>query len=1629
MKPGGGSDGSGGSGSGTTAAPASGALVTVHHAYYSDDEERMVYEEIWRGPADENGMVIIPGTEATYGNDFFVTARGFASETNQFDTNFIYFSTVRAPAKAIIDDSNASEVKISATDLEGQPLTGAKVIIELLESNVPSFKDPNGVPYFFSERMYGNTPLLDELGNASIVLTHGRYNIRIVSQEDVSQGKVSRYYLFEYGVEITSDTKKIEFHPTDETVAILEFVPDADATDADVVDADLTLYTAGSSEYGINMVKPDEIVIITPGTYSAWTQVTYRETESPESTTGTDWFWNFGNRELALSAGEYKQYRVGGDLNAEIYIDEFYNNKFYPGDLAYFLLHFSDEFGNDISGVGKMSYEKQGDEIVYGDYISAAPELRIIDSNDVNIYDIGDASMDYAYWVIPNDATGRFTANVRFDAEPFEPVESNSVEFEVVPGSYYHLQVNVLDRTGNPMTGARVIPVELKASSASYIMQYAQSTNSEGKVSLYLDTYDNYREYTHGLIIYGNSPDPANPLYPPEPLFMYVPINIEELPVDMTIDTSDTLKYPMKRVQLVSADENGDELSVPHYNAIYTKNQDGLTVGSILNGTSYGEQVLWLPYGEYEYQTFINYTDWDDYWGNKPLYFMTKDITIDKQTSDDQVIKLGGNNLASISLVGAQADKTTPIQALALFGKEDSLSPVFYPSKYDENESTGALKKKLYITPDTYKVQGSFTSYDQGDGGNWNFWIEKMFTLDDGENIEWSPGSTFNAEITTPNISVGVNETVEFINKIEDNLGNRLVAAANNFYFPGWENASISGDGAFGIMSHYEIAPFITIYDNDEQEIFRYKNDAGNYSILEKWKQWDINQHWNIDDGAVRSLSKESTYFKGSYDVPGSIQLGEYKALLQLGMGPFSLKEAQTSFYVTGGLGAPVLEQPVSITNEQIVTISGSASPGADIIIYYKLNDGAKTQAANVKATQAGTFKAEIGLSAEGEYKITAVAIADDITSMESVPVTITVDRTPPASPGNLKGESPDASTIKLSWEAPEGEDLGSITYEIKRDGSVISEGISGGISLTYTDEGLSEDTEYSYQVFAIDGAGNISEQAETTVKTIKGPDRIPPEAPKNVQATLDDELNVIITWDASMDNVATTGYIIYRSIDGSDFDEVGRVLVSEGLDDLKFEDKNLYNSITYRYIIKAFDDNNNISEPSIPVEIITPSLAISSLRCDVAKDKYGYINTGSELLFTVHGDKNRFAYIDLVYECWNDENGNPMDDPVELAATLKIEEIRDSSGKGTGEYRYAYTIVPGTTAIKSAKLRFTNDAPLPYTRTISVDIVSLPVNVSGTLEFSIAVDPQTTDYVLNMLKGGRISVWSDTMSFGKTANIGEDLGGTKTFAIQGLLPGNDYKLNIYNSLGESIYSIDQIELQKGKINKNQCSTTEIKEPARLFVRVVEDADEGQKPVEGVRVSVINASDNSIKASYLSNKNGWVCYYNDGRREAAIIDKENVLNNIILQVSFGSNINEYYLGVPPVRLTLQPGETEKTIILKKMKSSTLKGTVTLPGDLPGKNIQIIANQFIRGKYLTKTTETDEEGRYSIELYPGSVDISTSSWRLPSNQSYYGNTTIEDGKENIFDIKIQMVNGYIELDTYVQMAGEDKKHLI
>ena len=132
------------------------------------------------------------------------------------------------------------------------------------------------------------------------------------------------------------------------------------------------------------------------------------------------------------------------------------------------------------------------------------------------------------------------------------------------------------------------------------------------KISIYYGMTDVYFGYydidelpdevNHGLLIMGESVDPAYP-GDPEPLFMFVPLNTVDSSTVIEIDTSE---YQMKRVEFKSYDEQVNPFSEPHYNAIYVDTGGGILAGLVLEGPDSGERVLWLPYGKYEYQTFIN---------------------------------------------------------------------------------------------------------------------------------------------------------------------------------------------------------------------------------------------------------------------------------------------------------------------------------------------------------------------------------------------------------------------------------------------------------------------------------------------------------------------------------------------------------------------------------------------------------------------------------------------------------------------------------------------------------------------------------------------------------------------------------------------------------------------------------------------------------------------------------------------------------------------------------------------------------------------------------------------------------------------------------------------------------------
>ena len=655
---------------------------------------------------------------------------------------------------------------------------------------------------------------------------------------------------------------------------------------------------------------------------------------------------------------------------------------------------------------------------------------------------------------------------------------SKKAKASLMGSSSYFLNVSVLDMMGNPAVGADVLLVEQKGSAVRCMSELHYITEPDGTTKVFVEKKEGY---TYGIIVYGHTPDPSNLDLPWEPFFTYVPFSSE---TNLTVNMAE---QEMKKIEFQSLDEKGEILSVPHYNAIYIKNQNGLRAGLLFNEIEYGRRTLWLPYADYEYQTFINATEWGEGWQENPLYYMTENIYVDEQMPDSQILEIGGSNLIEC-LFSADKGEVTPIQAFTLFSEEGSMSPVFYHTMAQGSE---IFSKKILLTPGTYKAQGVYTCYEQS--GSWNLWIENELELQENGSVEWTAGSTFSAEITAEENIVGNLETIEFENNIYDEEGNRLIAAACNFSFVGWED--YLNHDTDSTLEKYEVVPFIVIRDHTGKTIFRYKNAGDNNEILTHW------QSWSVDNGTINCFPEETTFFTGSYTIPEDLIEGVYGASLELDLGSIGGIYDETNFTVISGPGIPVLDAQISPTNSQSITISGKASLNSEVKVSYRLDGGESIEAASTYTDESGRFEVTLTLLSEGEYKITAVAVKSGETGMESTPVTVVVDRTAPGIPKNVEGFSPDEETIHLTWEASEGE---AVSYEILRNGSLV--GTVSSMSekqWSYRDEGLIAGTEYEYEVIAVDSAGNNSEPAKIKLTT---------QEPINIQITS-------VKWAGSWDN------------------------------------------------------------------------------------------------------------------------------------------------------------------------------------------------------------------------------------------------------------------------------------------------------------------------------------------------------------------------------------------------------------------------------------------------------------------------------------------------------------------------------
>ena len=255
---------------------------------------------------------------------------------------------------------------------------------------------------------------------------------------------------------------------------------------------------------------------------------------------------------------------------------------------------------------------------------------------------------------------------------------------------------------------------------------------------------------------------------------------------------------------------------------------------------------------------------------------------------------------------------------------------------------------------------------------------------------------------------------------------------------------------------------------------------------------------------------------------------------------------------IAAALLAPATASAVTRPEVTTPTSTPSATNSAPTLVWNDVNDELGYRVFRADGTCAAMF-ADIsgdlpaGTSAyldsppplEGTYCYYVQAfdgmddgLDDGIGSADSAPVLITYDATPPTAPGDVvAGAAPDGS-VSIGWAASsDGAGSGIARYIVRRSLSstppataVDGDATCQGTATSCTDSTTLNGKLYTYSVFAVDNAGNISAAGNSPAVTAR--DQTAPAAPTGLSATPGDA-SVSLSWTPAGADDDVAGYVL----------------------------------------------------------------------------------------------------------------------------------------------------------------------------------------------------------------------------------------------------------------------------------------------------------------------------------------------------------------------------------------------------------------------------------------------------------------------------------------------------------------------
>ncbi|MEO6350326.1 MAG: hypothetical protein ABIP53_06715, partial [Candidatus Limnocylindrales bacterium] len=204
--------------------------------------------------------------------------------------------------------------------------------------------------------------------------------------------------------------------------------------------------------------------------------------------------------------------------------------------------------------------------------------------------------------------------------------------------------------------------------------------------------------------------------------------------------------------------------------------------------------------------------------------------------------------------------------------------------------------------------------------------------------------------------------------------------------------------------------------------------------------------------------------------------------------------------------------------------------------------------------------------SIDADAAVVDVARGSSVTPPDDVP---TDDVTPPSASGSLDAELVLGDEADLTWSAATDDvavdhylvAIGGIDYATTRELELRAVTLAGGYS-------------YTFSVRAVDQAGNVGEEAPTTLAV---PDVTPPTTLANFALARSDA-NVVLSWRTPLDNIGLAGLTVFR-------DGLGIATLTPGT--INYVDSGVATGL-HRYAVAGFDAAGNRGAPGIGTLTIT---------------------------------------------------------------------------------------------------------------------------------------------------------------------------------------------------------------------------------------------------------------------------------------------------------------------------------------------------------------------------------------------------------------------------------------------------------